>query len=62
MKTPTPPEVRAARQAAGHTQAEAAREVHAGSYRTWQDWERGRRKMPLAAWDLYLTKTDQGER
>ncbi len=28
------------------TQAEAARLVGAGSYRTWQDWERGQRPIP----------------
>ena len=43
--------------AAGLTQAEAAAIVHRPSYRTWQDWERGRAKMPLDAWELFLIKT-----
>jgi len=49
--------IRAARKAAGLTQSEAAALVHA-KMRTWQDWEGGRRKMPLAAWELFLIKTD----
>jgi len=28
------------------TQTQAAELVGAGSYRTWQDWERGQRTMP----------------
>lgn len=58
MTNPTPAEIRAARLAAGLTQAEAAKLVHAASYRTWQEWESGRRKMPAAKWELWkmLTK------
>jgi DNA-binding transcriptional regulator YiaG len=57
LTQPTPEQVKAARTEAGHTQAQAAALVHAGSYRSWQDWERGQRPMPLAAWELYLIKT-----
>jgi len=57
IKQPTPQQIKAARTDAGHTQAQAAATVHAGSYRSWQDWEAGRRPMPLAAWELYLIKT-----
>ncbi len=54
--TPTPPEIRARRKSAGLTQAQAAALVHAGSYRTWQDWETGRNPMPMMAWELFQLK------
>ena len=59
---PTPEAIVAARKAAGLTQAEAAAIVHRPSYRTWQDWERGRAKMPPDAWELFLLKTGQNPR
>jgi DNA-binding transcriptional regulator YiaG len=58
-EVPTKEQIREARVAAGLTQAEAARIVHRPSYRTWQDWERGRTKMPLDAWELFMIKTGQ---
>lgn len=58
----SPHEIRAARQAAGLTQAEAAALVHAASYRTWQDWETGRRPMPLMAWELFCIKAALGDK
>jgi DNA-binding transcriptional regulator YiaG len=54
---PTPEEIAEARLRAGLTQKEAALLVHAKSYRTWQDWEAGKNRMPLAAWELFLIKT-----
>lgn len=60
LPKPTVQAIRMARARAGLTQAAAARRVHAASYRTWQDWESGRRVMPLAAWELFLAKI--GER
>lgn len=54
----TPAEIRAARTAAGHTQTQAG-EIVGGTLRTWQDWEAGRRIMPLAAWELYRLRTGQ---
>lgn len=57
---PTVKAIREARERSGLTQAVAAQYVHAASYRTWQDWETGRRLMPLAAWELFLAKI--GER
>ena len=49
-----PPELIAdARIGALQTQGQAAAEVYAAE-RTWQDWEAGRRRMPRAAWELYL--------
>lgn len=61
LKQPTPAEIRAAREAAGLTQAQAAELVHAASYRTWQNWEADKgdpehRQMGLAEWELFLTK------
>jgi len=56
---PTPDAILAARKAAGLSQAQAAAVVQRPSYRTWQDWERGRAKMPPEAWELFLLKTGQ---
>ena len=50
---PDPATIREARDGVLQTQAEAAACVHA-TRRTWQEWEAGTRKMPLAAWELYL--------
>lgn len=58
MNNPTPQEIAAARTHAGQTTTEAAAEVHA-AVRTWQQWESGDRKMPRAAWDLYMLSTGQ---
>lgn len=60
---PTPDDIRAARAAAAHTQAEAATLVHAAR-RSWEAWEStapgtATRAMPLASWELYLLKTGQ---
>ena len=52
-QSPTPAEILAIRQAAGLTQEQAAFRVYATSYRTWQDWERGVRQMPVAIWKLW---------
>jgi len=48
---PAPEAIRAARQAAGLTQTQAAELVHAG-LRSWQQWEAGDRRMHPAIWDL----------
>lgn len=53
--TPPPAEIRAWREAAGLTQTEAARLVHAG-LRTWQQWEAGERRMHPAFWELARIK------
>ena len=51
------PLVRAAREAAGLTQTAAA-EMIFGARRTWADWEGGARKMPPAAWVMFLLRAD----
>lgn len=55
MKNPTPEQIISARKSAGLTQTEAARLVYAG-LRTWQQWEKGDRKMHPAFWDLFKIK------
>jgi DNA-binding transcriptional regulator YiaG len=49
---PTPRLIRAAREAAGLSQASAAALVFA-SRSGWIKWERGERAMPKAAWVLF---------
>ncbi len=57
---PAPNAIRAARLAAGLTQAEAAALVYAAQ-RSWQDWEAGRRRMHPAIFELFLIKTGAGK-
>ena len=52
---PSPDAIKSARVAAGLTQEEAGAEVKSAR-RTWQDWERGRRKMPAGLFDLFKLK------
>lgn len=59
-RNPKPAEVRAAREAAGLTQAQAAALVYA-SLRNWQQWEQGEgassaRRMHPAIWELFRMK------
>jgi hypothetical protein len=65
---PTPEEIRAARKAAGLTQAQAAVLVSPAqgksAYRVWQTYEvdtgkPGHRDIPLATWELFLMLTGQ---
>lgn len=50
---PDPELIRRTRDGVLQTQAEAAAVVCA-TQRTWQDWERGQRRMPLVAWQVYV--------
>ena len=52
---PTKEAILSARVAAGLTQEESGAEVKSAR-RTWQDWERGRRKMPAGLFDLFKLK------
>ena len=59
-RNPTPAEVRAAREAAGLTQTQAAALVHA-STRNWQQWEQSEgassaRRMHPGLWELFRIK------
>lgn len=53
MDYPTPMQIRLSRKKLHLTQKQAAEIVFAGSYRTWQEWEAGRRKMPAGIWRLW---------
>ena len=56
---PAPAEIRAAREAAGLTQTEAAELVHS-TLRAWQNWETEsgdeQRRMHPATWELFRVK------
>lgn len=54
-RNPSPAEVRAAREAAGLTQTEAAAVIHS-TLRTWQDWEAGKARMHPGLWELFGLK------
>lgn len=61
ISSPLPAEVRAAREAAGLTQTEAAALVH-GTLRAWQGWEApagqaDARRMHPGLWELFSLKT-----
>lgn len=53
---PTPLEIRAAREAARLTQAQAAILVHA-TMRNWRQWEAADRRMHPGLWELFRLKT-----
>lgn len=55
---PSPEAIRAAREAAGLTQMQAAARLHA-NLTSWQRWESGERKMHPAMWELFLIKKGQ---
>lgn len=55
--SPSPAEIRAARKAAGLTQAAAAAVIHS-TRRTWQDWERGIATMHPGLWELFRIKSN----
>lgn len=54
-RNPRPDEIRAAREAAGLTQTEAAELIYC-QLRGWQDWEGGQRRMHPAFWELWRQK------
>jgi len=56
--SPSPDRVRAAREAAGLSQTEAAVLIHSG-LRAWQEWEAGNRRMHPAFWELFKIKTSK---
>lgn len=58
MRRPTAEEVRAARHAAGLTQAAAAALVGA-TLRAWSCWEGGQRNCPPAKYALFMMLTKQ---
>ena len=56
MNSPTPEQVLAERNNAALTQGAAAALVHS-ALGSWQQWEKGSRKMHPAHWELFLIKT-----
>jgi DNA-binding transcriptional regulator YiaG len=52
---PKPAEILRAREDAGLTQQQAA-DLLFSSWRTWQNWEAGERRMPPSAWELFNAK------
>ncbi|MDE2441816.1 MAG: helix-turn-helix domain-containing protein [Betaproteobacteria bacterium] len=54
-RNPNPDEIRAAREAAGLTQATAAALIYR-TLRNWQQWEGGERRLDPALWELFLLK------
>lgn len=59
LPAPTPKAVRAAREAAGLSQSQAAALVHLGAAVRWAEYERGARSIDRARWELYLLLTNQ---
>lgn len=59
LKLPTPAEIRAARDAAGLTQAAAAELVHLKAQQRWAEYESGENNIGLSTWELFLIKTGQ---
>ncbi len=55
-QSPTPAEVRAAREAANLSQTEAAALIHC-TRDAWSKWESGTREMHLAFWELFAVKS-----
>ena len=64
-RNPSPCEIRAAREAAGLTQSQAAGLVHA-SARNWQQWEQAEgsnvRRMHPGLWELFRIKSASAPR
>lgn len=59
---PTPDQILAARQTAGHTQAQAAELVGLSGGIRWAEYERGGptgRRIDACRWQVYLLATDQ---
>lgn len=54
-RTPSPDEIRAARDAAGLSRKDAAWLVHASEH-SWTKWESGERRMHAAFWELFVRK------
>lgn len=52
---PSPKQIKAARDASGLTQTDAAHLIYS-TLRTWQDWESGGRTMHPAHWELFNLK------
>lgn len=56
LRSPSGPQIAAAREKAGLTQAAAAALVHSTA-RRWREWESGDYSMHPGLWELYLLRT-----
>ncbi len=61
MKSPTPEQIRKAREKAGLSRQEAAALIHK-SVRTWEKWENGERTMDPAFFELWQLKVPKRRR
>lgn len=59
MNSPTPEQIKQARETASLSQSDAAALVGSNSYQRWYEWETGKRNMPAAKFELFLLKTNQ---
>lgn len=59
LPAPSPDEIRAAREAAGMTQAEAAVAAGLSGWRQWAAWESGERRPGAQAWELWLLRVER---
>jgi Helix-turn-helix domain len=62
LANPPPEMIRAAREAAGLRQQEAAELVQVGSFQRWSEYERGVRAIDPGRWALFLLLTGQHPR
>jgi len=58
VDNPTPEKIKQARLDAGLTLSQAAAMVHV-NIRSWQKWEANERTMNMAAWELFLIKSEK---
>lgn len=58
MIAPTAAQISAAREQAGRSQQQAADLVHV-DIRSWRRWELAERGVNMAAWELFLLRSDQ---
>ena len=59
-RNPLPAEIKAEREAAGLTQAQAGALVYS-SMRAWQDWEAGARRMHPVFWLFFKGRVSAGD-
>ena len=57
--SPTPEQIRQARERAGLTQQQAAELIYRTHLQRWSEFERGEYAMSPSDWELFLVKTNQ---
>lgn len=61
LTRPTPEQVKRARDKARLSPPGAAAVVHLSHSIRWVEYERGKHRIPLASWELFLLRTGQRE-